>query len=457
MVEGRRPERAAVLRKPLNPLSAPGTVPAMSPKYLFVLAACGGSNEPTLDASGPIAPTVNLGREVTRTSLAVDVGARTATAAITLAPGADPGATFEIGDLVIDRVAVDGADLPFAAANRQLDLGLPASEQPIAVEIGYHYRGHEMFDGAAADGFTFLWPYFCGNLFPCHSDPSDGTTFTLELAGVPAGKTAVFPAAIANDAPSYQLAWAIDDFAPELALGTTSAGTQIAIWHRANELAKAQTGGAHLVAVFDWYETHIGPYRFGSKVGTVSVRWPAGAFGGMEHHPRWHVAAAALNDQTTNAHEAAHGWFGDGIRIACWEDFVLSEGTVTYLAGRALEVVAPTVGAATWTGYAQQLAQIPGTSPVWPQSCNSIDILKDNLFSNAPYIRGAFFYRALAGKVGADKVDEVLATFYVAHAGKAATMADMLATIQAVTGYDPTACANTWLRSTTRPVPGPCP
>ena len=80
-------------------------------------------------------------------------------------------------------------------------------------------------------------------------------------------------------------------------------------------------------------------------------------------------------------HEAAHGWFGDGIRIACWEDFVLSEGTATYLAGRALDVVAPTVGAAVWAGYASDLAGIPGTDVVWPQSCGAIDIIEDDLFT----------------------------------------------------------------------------
>ena len=86
-----------------------------------------------------------------------------------------------------------------------------------------------------------------------------------------------------------------------------------------------------------------------------------------------------------------------------------------------------------------------------------IDVIEDNLFSRAPYMRGAFFYRGLADKVGADKVDQVLATFYAANAGKAATMQDMLATIQTVTGYDATACADLWLKGTTRPTPAPCP
>jgi aminopeptidase N len=300
-----------------------------------------------------------------------------------------------------------------------------------------------------------LWPYFCGNLFPCHSQPRDGMTMSLNVTGVPAGKVAVWTPSF-TEAPAYQLAWAIDDYT-ELALGATAAGTQVAVWYRPMELAAAQIGTQNLVAVFDWYEKTLGPYRFGSKVGTVSVNWGAGAYGGMEHHPRWHISASSLGSQETNAHEAAHGWFGDGVRIACWEDFVLSEGTVSYLAARALDVVAPSIGAQTWARYTLALAEIPGERLVWPQTCNKVDILKDNLYTTAPYLRGAFFYKAVADKVGADKVDQALAAFYREFAGKSARMSDMLTTIRNVTGYDPAACAQRWLKDTSTPAIAACP
>lgn len=384
------------------------------------------------------------------TRLAFDVTAHTGTATITFAPSAQPGATLEIGDLAIDR-----ADVAYRA-DQQLELALPASDRPAAVTIAFHYRVHgDRLAGASPDGYTVLWPYYCGDLFPCHSNPADGTTFSaLTLTGVPAGKTAVYPHAIAVEAPAYQLAWSIDAYT-ELPLGATTAGTQVTIAYRPGELAAARHGGAHLVAAFDWLEHTLGPYRFGPVVGSVSVAWPRGAFGGMEHHPRWHVAAAALADEVTHVHEAAHGWFGDGVRLACWEDFVLSEGTATYLAGRALDAVAPAVGAAAWQDYAGELAGIAGTRPVWPDSCGVVDVME--LFTSAPYMRGAFFYRAVALKVGADALDRALAAFYAAHAGRSARMRDVLAAIRTVTGYDPTACAETWLRATTTPAPAPCP
>ncbi len=417
---------------------------------LVGLAACG---DPDVT---PLAPTANLTREVVDTKLAVDVTALSGTATITLAASPMPGASFEVGDLTIDSVLRDGTAVLFAVTDKQVDLGVPPSAQATTVDISYHYKTHEGFQGASSKGYTLLWPYYCGNVFPCHSAPSDGTTFTLDVQGVAAGQTAIFPPTIPADAPAYQIAWAIGDYS-ELPLGTTTAGTQLSVWHLPNEQQAAMTGTQNLVAAFDWFEKTLGPYRFGTKAGTVSVAWPRGAFGGMEHHPRWHVGAAALGDEETNVHEAAHGWFGDGIRVQCWEDFVLSEGTVSYLAARALDVVAPTVGAQTWSNYAGELATLTGTEPVWPQSCGVIDVVKDKLFGRAPYMRGAFFYKGVADKVGASKLDEALAAFYQAHGGGSATMAEMLETIHTVTGYDATACADTWLRQTTKPTPGPCP
>jgi aminopeptidase N len=433
---------------------------------VLLLTACGGddaqvtpdapADEPDAAPDAPLVPTPNPTREVVRTELDVDVTTRMATARITVGPSADPGMTLEIGDLTVADIA-DAVEAPIAfnVINRRLNLALPASADPLTFVITYQYKLHEDFNGQSMDGYTLLWPYHCGNLFPCHSAPADGTEFTLSLSGIPAGQTAVYPTTL-TEAPSYQIAWSVDDYT-ELSLGTTDAGTEIVVWHRPGEEADANAGTDNLVAAFNWLETTLGPYRFGPKAGTVSVGWGPGAFGGMEHHPFWHVADAALSSDEVNVHEAAHGWYGDGIRYACWEDFVLSEGTVSYLAGRALDVVNPAVGAEVWQSYAALLDSIPGTLKVWPQTCNEIDIIADNLFTNAPYMRGAFFYRALAQKLGATVVDDILHDFYVAHAGKAARMSEMLELIEAKTGYDPTACAQTWLLSTTKPTPGPCP
>lgn len=421
--------------------------------WVLLVAACG--SDPHHE---PVPATANASREVVDTNLTFDLAAKSGLAVITFGPSTSAGASLEVEGLTITSVtAVDGTDLQFTPAG---DFGLDASKQPETVTIAYTYTTHDNFQGISSTGWTLSWPYYCGNMFPCHSQPSDGTTFELALQHVPAGKVAVFPTAIASPAPAYQLAWAIDDYT-ELELGTTPAGTKISTWWRntgTNEMTRAMAGTQHLVAAFDWLETTLGAYTFGDHYGSVSVKWGPGAFGGMEHHPFIHIAAPAIGAENTQVHEASHGWFGDGIRLQCWEDFVLSEGTVSYLANRALDAVAP--GTATWTADAAELATLDGTALVWPQTCGAVDVLKDHLFTRAPYDRGEFFYKGVADKVGAAKLDRALAAFYAAHHGATGHMADMLTTIQTVTGYDPTACAQTWLldRSSTKPpVPGPCP
>jgi aminopeptidase N len=338
----------------------------------------------------------------------------------------------------------------------RLDVGVPANA-PLTIVVAYHWHYWPGQEGASSDGWTLTWPYWCGHLFPCHSDPADGLTFTMHLANVPAGDVAVYPTAIPADAPPYQLAWALAPY-QELDLGTTTAGTHLHAWYQ-DPLGPATTlGTAHLRDAFDWFEQTLGPYAFGSDVGSVEVMWGAGAYGGMEHHPYWHISSSSLNDPVTHVHESAHGWFGDGVRIACWEDFVLSEGTVSYLAARGIEATqGQTAGDNVWAGYQTQLSQLTGTELVYPDGCDTHDVLTSGLFSNAPYMRGAFFYRAVAQKIGETQLDHVLASFYAKHRGQAAHMSDMLDEIKTVSGYDPTACAQAWLKAPTVPAPGPCP
>lgn len=408
----------------------------------LLLAAC------SADASDVDDPAWLDGKEdgasavdVAATHLDVDVAARTAVATIELEKNGN--VELEIGDLQIDSVVDDRGNRKFKIAGGKLRV----SSVRGAMAITYSFKQHDMANGLLPGGSTVIWPYFCGNLFPCHSKPADGTTFTLSVTGVPRGKTAIFPESIDADAPPYQLAWAVGAY-KRIELGTTDAGTKVFTAYLPNGESPARRGTAHLVKVFDWYEKTLGPYSFGNEVGSVSVVWGEGFFGGMEHHPYWHVARDAMSDELTHAHEAAHGWFGDGVRIRCWEDFVLSEGTTSYLSARALSLADPTQEDAIWQGYQDELdaAIADGGAPAWPQGCNQIDIIKDKLFTNLPYMQGAFFYKDVAAEVGADVLDGVISRFYLEHKNKAAGMQDMLEAIRTDTGFDATPIAQARLR-----------
>jgi aminopeptidase N len=397
-------------------------------------------------------PRRNEKRDILATALDVDLGNNRASATINVAPSDRSGATFEVGDLKIDSVTIAGKPVRFRLANGRLDLGL-AAKKSANVRIDYRFERHDKLQGVSKSGTSFMWPYFCGNVFPCKSDPSDGVRFELTLRGVPSGMQAIFPRSIGADAPSYMLAWAVGEYT-KIDLGTTSLGRKVSVHYLPGEKSTAIAGTQHLAQHFDWLEKTYGAYLFGSEVGSVSANWGSGAFGGMEHHPFWHVSHGSMGDAETHAHEAAHGWFGDGVRIACWEDLTLSEGTVSYLTARAIEAVdGAAAGKKVWANYESRLDDVikrEDRLALPDKTCGGIDVLKD-LWNEVPYMKGAFFYRAVEEKVGRAKLDQAIATFYGKYKGRAARMQDMLDTIAKTTGFDPTALAKGWLRSLGRP------
>lgn len=420
----------------------------------------GNSNPPstTGDPGQKLPPEEDLARDILHTKLDVDLATKTATATIDIVHSDKPGASFEAKGLEIKSVTSEGAPIEWSLFQGRLDLGVPVKELGVGsqVTIEYGFKEQNQFEGLMAGGSTLVWPYFCGNLFPCHSNPADGTTFELKVSGTPAGETTVYPTLI-PEAPSYQIAWATGKYA-SLDLGKTNSGTHLTAYYLEGGEADAQAGTVVLKDVFDWYELTYGAYPFGTEAGVVSAPWSA--YGGMEHHPLWHVSNIAMKDPWVQAHEAAHGWFGDGVRIACWEDLVLSEGTVSYLEARAIEqIMGATEGQKVWDNYLTRMnAALQGTAPknVWPDSCGQVDVLKD-LFGDLVYMKGAFFFRALEGKIGKAVLDTAIKAVFVKYKGKAARFSDLLTVVKVQSGYDANACAESWLRGMTVPAEQVCP
>lgn len=390
-------------------------------------------------------------RDILVVDLNLNLTSLEATARITLAGNDSSAVSLEIGDLEINAVEIDGEPVPFQAVEERLDVTVPNTGEDVVITVRYVFHQHARFDGYLGNGFAFLWPYHCGNLYPCRSEPAEGIRFTLELTGLTPGHTAVYPRQIPIDAPPYMISFAVGDL-ERRGLGTTTAGTAVSVWYRPAQAAVARAGTTHLMGAFDWLEQTYGPYLLGDSVGSVQAGWPAVA-GAMEHHPFWHVAEASMDHAVTHVHEAAHGWFGNGVRIRCWEDFVLSEGVATYLAARALEATAgPAVGEAVWAEYSNDLRESmrQGDTAAWPDGCGEIDILHHPLWSPIPYLKGAYFFRSVEAQVGRDALDAVFAAFYAERVGTAAGMQDLIDAIAAQTPIDADlldAMVASWLRT----------
>jgi len=382
---------------------------------------------------------------IATTWLHVDVGDMTAEASIWFEPSSARTVSLEAPGLDIDDVYDDDGAVAWEQRLGALHIAHMPASGPI--HIDYHFSREKQGEGFAKNGSTVVWPYYCGNLFPCRSGPSDGIQFELSLSGYASGQKAIYPEALIADAPSYTLAFAIGRYTCQ-DLGKTAAGTVLQVCWLPNGKTKALKGTRALTAAFDWLEQNIGSYTFGKRAGSVAVAWGPSTAGGMEHHPYWHVATSEMDLPITHVHEAVHGWYGTGIRMQCWEDFVLSEGTTSYLAARALGAVTDAATEdAIWADYRETLMATLEDEDIvaWPSTCGKVDILKGGLFSNIVYMKGAFFWRAVADALTPEVLDAVLARFYETHVGTATTMTALVAAIQDDTGFDPGPLVQHWL------------
>lgn len=405
----------------------------------LLAVACASSGGETGESSTrPPLGTIPAEQDILTTDLQLDLSALTGRAELGVVPAPGSGVVaVDVRGLTLDTVTVEGEAVEPRLEGGIATVPVPEGVSPVNVVFTYAFptRTLAQFDGWMPDqGVSFLWPNYCGNLFPCNPAPADGVTFTLDVTGIPEGKTAVFPTTTTSDTPSYQPGIAVADY-DTLDLGTTTAGTHLTAWYFSGKqgLTAAQAGTAHFRDAWDFYEQTYGPYSFGPEGGTVEVDWGADSWGGMEHHPFVHVAKFDFEDEEAQLHEIAHAWFGDGVRLRCWEDFVLSEGTTTYIAARASETVG---GPDFWSYYVDDfLAPICNghdvNAVVYPDTCNTIDFENSDVWSLATYMKGACFYEDVADLVGQDVTDAAIADFYQTHQNGAASMSEMIDTLKA--------------------------
>lgn len=412
------------------------------------------------DAGGSAANTSCCVQDLRSTDLEIAYDARTAVATIDVHASRHRSIVLEVGDLEIREVTVNGRPAEFQVTDGRLiisDRQRPTLEwgrRVHSVRVAYAFSVHPNFDGFMDQPLTdmsFTWPEFCGNLFPCVSHPRDGLRFTLDVTGVPDGQTAIYPREIDFDAPSYQVAFSIGQYEKEV-IGVTSAGTEVSLYLLPGEAETVVPAADRLARAFDFFETTYGPYRFGDEVASVSVDWGDGDFGGMEHHPFWHITRDSMINSRVHYHEAAHGWFGDGIRLSCREDFVLSEGVVTYLESRAIEEVGDMTNEEVWSAVQGRFERTIASRDfvIYPDGCDQIASLFD-LFTNLPYQKGALFMRQVEERVGRAKLDSALSSFYRARVGRAARMQDLVDHIARETRTSLTDLAQSWLKSTGTP------
>ena len=177
---------------------------------------------------------------------------------------------------------------------------------------------------------------------------------------------------------------------------------------------------ADMGKMVDAAEGLYGPYQW--ERFDVIVLPPSFPFGGMEN-PRITFATPTIiaGDRSLVsliAHELAHSWSGNLVTNATWNDFWLNEGFTVYFERRIMEEI-------EGKDYADMLAllgfqDLERTLEELPENFQKLRLNlsgfhPDDAMTDVAYEKGYFFLRLIEEKVGREKFDAFLKTYFDVH------------------------------------------
>ena len=249
--------------------------------------------------------------------------------------------------LTVSAVRAGGQPVPYEVRDGRLHVQAQGATK---IEVDYTVKPDEgrvtddsfglLRDKYTGRMWTLTWPYNTGALFPSSSDPSDGSTarVTVKVGGgmeaVATGTEKKNGAFVSTaEAPAYAIAlYTSPDFVVGEG-GEGKSGVKISSYGRAKEASEANRKAYREAArdSIDFFSRWLGKFDYGETLKLVEV---GGALGGMEHTAAVAIMMNAAKDldaaKETAAHEVAHHWFGDNLRIQHWGDFWMSEGFTNY-------------------------------------------------------------------------------------------------------------------------------
>jgi hypothetical protein len=209
-----------------------------------------------------------------------------------------------------------------------------------------------------------------------------------------------------------------------------SLGNNCGVYAEPKVLGKAANELVDLPRMMRAAEGLYGPYKWDQyDVLVLPYSFP---FGGMEN-PRLTflsptVIAGDRSLVSVVAHELAHSWSGNLVTNASWEDFWLNEGFTVYFENRIMEElfgkdVADILALIEFAELQDELKTIAKSK--YPQDAQLKLELRgrnpDDGMTDIAYVKGAFFLKTLEEKVGREKFDVFLSSYFTNHAFKTIT------------------------------------
>lgn len=128
-------------------------------------------------------------QDILTTDLALNLTTLTERATVKARPSSATGSVcLDVSELTLSSVTVDGKNVDASKEDGLLPVTGANPELTIVIDYTFPARPAWAFDGwMPALGMTFVWPYYCANLFPCDPSMRDGVVFAMDLTGVEGG------------------------------------------------------------------------------------------------------------------------------------------------------------------------------------------------------------------------------------------------------------------------------
>jgi len=228
--------------------------------------------------------------------------------------------------------------------------------------------------------------------------------------------------------PPYLIALAIGD------LGFKALGPTTGVYAEPVTLARAAAEFSDTEKMVKAAAALYGPYRWGRY--DILVLPPSFPFGGMENPTLTFATPTILTGDKSNvdviAHELAHSWSGNLVTNATWSDVWLNEGFTTYFENRIDEAVygrerAATLADLSWDNLQRDLAEAGAANA----KATRLHGDPGGTFGELDYNKGATFLRTIEVRVGRDRWDGYLRSYFDRHAFQPQTTSGFLADLRA--------------------------